>query len=728
MTRRIFILVLALVLTAGLFPVSALAADLPFIDVSPEAWYYGDVKTAVDTGLVNGKTPTTYCPDDQLTYAEAVKLAACMHQKNETGTVSLVNGDPWYQSYVDYAKMKNIIAKDYEWSAKATRAGYMAIFAHALPDSSLAKINEVPDGSIPDVPMTRAEAAEIYKLYRAGILQGSDDKFSCKPDDNIKRSEVAAILTRMMFTANRKSFTTVKAETPKTDPLKIVKSPQNAALKAAEETLSFTVEISGGKAPYLYKWFVEKETGTTYSQESSEKKTSTCSVPFGKDSFSFTKYVRVYAEVTDAEGKKVTSEKAEVTPFTEAVPALKITKQPQNVTAPEGAIVSFNIEVSGGKAPYKYDWQGTHTSPSYSDYNNWGSFHSSLNGKPTVSFEADWYTFEDESQIYRCIVTDALGTQIISDTFKIYRSNDLKITTQPKTVTVAMDDYAVFTVAVSGGKAPYKYDWQSIDYTGSSSHDTWSSFNASLNGSPTLTFDAEWYTFDFAIRCVITDANGKQVISELAYLVEAVTSQLKIVSQPESKTGPEGTWVNFSVTVSGGKAPYSYYWEATEGSSEYSNMTCATVKGEYTATLQVLIKKGYYPLDENIRCVITDANGTKVTSNVVTAKLLGNSGNDQYIVKQPGDYWMGGSQDDATFTIEIHGLSAPYTYDWYYGRPGDYRLFASTFTTSDYNTVTYTFSDYDFEGLQATDIDIYCVVTDDWGATAKSNICHLYKY
>ena len=251
MTRRIFILVLALVLTAGLFPVSALAADLPFIDVSPEAWYYGDVKTAVDTGLVNGKTPTTYCPDDQLTYAEAVKLAACMHQKNETGTVSLVNGDPWYQSYVDYAKMKNIIAKDYEWSAKATRAGYMAIFAHALPDSSLAKINEVPDGSIPDVPMTRAEAAEIYKLYRAGILQGSDDKFSCKPDDNIKRSEVAAILTRMMFTANRKSFTTVEAETPKTDPLKIVKSPQNAALKAAEETLSFTVEISGGKAPYL---------------------------------------------------------------------------------------------------------------------------------------------------------------------------------------------------------------------------------------------------------------------------------------------------------------------------------------------------------------------------------------------------------------------------------------------------------------------------------------------
>jgi len=727
MTRRIFILALALVLTAGLFPVGAAAADLKFVDVSPEAWYYGDVKNAVETGLVNGKTETTYCPDDELTYAEAVKLAACMHQKNETGTVSLVNGDPWYKSYADYAKMKNIIAKDYEWSAKATRAGYMAIFAHALPDSSLAKMNEVPDGSIPDVPMSRAEAPEIYKLYRAGILQGSDDKFSCKPDDNIKRSEVAAILTRMMFTASRKSFTTVKAETPKTDPLKVVKSPQNYALKAAEETVAFTVEISGGKAPYLYKWFVEKENGSTYTQESSEKKTGTCSVPFGKDSFTGTKYVRVYAEVTDADGNKVTSEKAEVTPFAQAIPALKIEKQPVSVAKPANMLFPvFGVTVSGGKAPYEYKW---YEDCGYITFTE--SANSSSASNELVIDDAETMLDQANGEIVTiwCVITDAAGQSVTTDKVKLTRQyDDLKITMQPKTVTVVMDDYAVFNVAVSGGKAPYKYDWQSIDYTGSSSHDTWSSFNASLNGSPTLTFDAEWYTFDFAIRCVITDANGKQVISELAYLVEAVTSQLKIVSQPESKTGPEGTWVNFSVTVSGGKAPYSYYWEATEGSSEYSNMTCATVKGEYTATLQVLIKKGYYPLDENIRCVITDANGTKVTSNVVTAKLLGNSGNDQYIVKQPGDYWMGGSQDDATFTIEIHGLSAPYTYDWYYGRPGDYRLFASTFTTSDYNTVTYTFSDYDFEGLQATDIDIYCVVTDDWGATAKSNICHLYKY
>ena len=263
MKKRLFSLMLAALLTIGILPMAAWAADLPFVDVSPEAWYYNDVKTAVDSGLVNGKSATTYCPDDLLTYAEAVKLAACMYQKNETGTVSLVNGDPWYQSYVDYAKMKGIIAKDYDWTAKATRAGYMAIFAHALPDASLAAKNEVPDGSIPDVPANYPEAPEIYKLYRAGILQGSDDTYNgawtkhlCKPADNIKRSEVAAILTRMMFVDKRISFsmaaeTPAKPETPKTETLKITKQPQSAALKAVDDKVSFTVEVTVGFSYYF---------------------------------------------------------------------------------------------------------------------------------------------------------------------------------------------------------------------------------------------------------------------------------------------------------------------------------------------------------------------------------------------------------------------------------------------------------------------------------------------
>ena len=122
MKKRILCALLCVAMLATL-SVTALADGLPFTDVPASQWYYQDVETAYNNGLINGKSATRFAPDDNLTYAEAVKLAACMHQKYTTGTVTLKNGDPWYKSYVDYCEMNAIIDKDYRWTAKATRAG-----------------------------------------------------------------------------------------------------------------------------------------------------------------------------------------------------------------------------------------------------------------------------------------------------------------------------------------------------------------------------------------------------------------------------------------------------------------------------------------------------------------------------------------------------------------------------------------------------------------------------
>jgi len=179
----------------------------PFTDVLPSHWFYDDVKTAWRQDLIDGTSATTYSPNNNLTYAQAIKLAACIHQLYNTGAVTLVNGSPnWYDSFVTYAKNNGIISKDYTWSAPATRAGYMEIFANALPASAFAAINTIPDGSIPDVPMTHPQAAAIYKLYRAGILQGTGAAHNCNPGSNIRRSEVAAVLTRMMNESERIPF------------------------------------------------------------------------------------------------------------------------------------------------------------------------------------------------------------------------------------------------------------------------------------------------------------------------------------------------------------------------------------------------------------------------------------------------------------------------------------------------------------------------------------------
>ena len=135
MKKCIFSAFLALLLCA-LTAVSVSAAELTFEDVTEDKWYYADVLTAVEAGLVNGRSETAFCPEENLTAAEAVKLAACMRQFVTEGKVTLENGDPWYQTYADYARENGIIDEDPVWNEPMTRAD-LETFADLFDFSAL---------------------------------------------------------------------------------------------------------------------------------------------------------------------------------------------------------------------------------------------------------------------------------------------------------------------------------------------------------------------------------------------------------------------------------------------------------------------------------------------------------------------------------------------------------------------------------------------------------------
>lgn len=188
----------------------------PFTDVPETAWYYKWVQGAHRMGLINGKSATTYVPDANMNWAEAVKLAACMHQLYHNGAVTLGNGDPWYMSYLDYCRAQGIVpdASTAELPGYAdiaaragepiTRAAYVWLFSRALPAEALAAINTIPDNSIPDVKVSgNALDDGIYLFYRAGILNGMDAYGTFSPDSHIRRSDVAAILMRLMDASYR---------------------------------------------------------------------------------------------------------------------------------------------------------------------------------------------------------------------------------------------------------------------------------------------------------------------------------------------------------------------------------------------------------------------------------------------------------------------------------------------------------------------------------------------
>lgn len=180
-----------------------------FADVPADSWYHKSVKTAAEMGLINGKGGDNYAPNDKMTVAEAVKLAACMNIRYNGGdpATDIKNGtDVWYSTYMKYALDNGILDGDLTARAneKITRAEYVHIFSRCLPTDAFQAVNDIPDGSIPDVANTSsAHRVAIYNFYRAGILNGTDATGTFHPDGNINRSEVAAILVRMMDTSFR---------------------------------------------------------------------------------------------------------------------------------------------------------------------------------------------------------------------------------------------------------------------------------------------------------------------------------------------------------------------------------------------------------------------------------------------------------------------------------------------------------------------------------------------
>ena len=177
-----------------------------FEDVPEDAWYASAVADVFAFGLMQGDGAGRFHPEGEVTVAEALVMAARIHRSYAGGgDFSPAEEGEWYLPFLEYALSHELAAPDTigrDLTRTATRAQFAQILAAALPDEALAAINEVPDGSIPDVDASDAFAGAVYKLYRAGVLTGGSGG-SFLPDNEITRAETAAIISRMADSAAR---------------------------------------------------------------------------------------------------------------------------------------------------------------------------------------------------------------------------------------------------------------------------------------------------------------------------------------------------------------------------------------------------------------------------------------------------------------------------------------------------------------------------------------------
>ena len=186
--------------------------DFPFYDVDSNDWFYEPVKSAWQNDLIDGVTARYFKPERSLTVAQAVKLAAALHQKQSVGFVTLQNGGThWYDNYVNYAVANSLIEAAYQsksaemMNAPVSRAEFVHILSKTLVGAK--QLNTV--NSIPDVKSGDAYADEIFAFYRAGILTGSDRLGTFHPESSLKRSEAAAILVRL-YDATQRQYITLR--------------------------------------------------------------------------------------------------------------------------------------------------------------------------------------------------------------------------------------------------------------------------------------------------------------------------------------------------------------------------------------------------------------------------------------------------------------------------------------------------------------------------------------
>ncbi len=159
-----------------------------YTDVSATDWYFTYVGDLSRRGILTGYPDGTFLPDKTVTFGEALKLILRTVGFPEQPS----SGGHWAQGYLNLAISKGIVSEGdvIDLNAAITRRQVAEIAAKSI--------------GLPPLPPepTFADTTDGYvlMLYRCGIITGSNEtgQLLFYPDNSISRSELSAILSRMI--------------------------------------------------------------------------------------------------------------------------------------------------------------------------------------------------------------------------------------------------------------------------------------------------------------------------------------------------------------------------------------------------------------------------------------------------------------------------------------------------------------------------------------------------
>ncbi len=376
---------------------------------------------------------------------------------------------------------------------------------------------------------------------------------------------------------------------------------------------------------------------------------------------------RVRCVVTDASGASVTSDAASM----KIAGVFAITSQPSDYTGAVGDQMSFKVAAEGSGLTYQ--WQ-----LSDDDGQNW------RNSSTKVAVYTTKLSTTNNKRMVRCVITDDSGNTLISKAARMKIAVALSITQQPVDYTGTVGDQMSFKVAAEG--SGLSYQWQLSDDDGKN-------WRNSSTKTATYTTTLSEKNNNRMVRCVVTDENGSTVTSEAARM--KVAAVLAITQQPSDYTGAVGDQMSFTVGAEG--LGLTYQWQLSDDNGK-------NWRNSSTKTAVYTTKLSEKNNNRMVRCVVTDENGSTVTSEAARMMLRA----ELKIVSQPVDY-TGSVGDAMTFSVEAEGVGL--SYQWQLSDDEGRNWRNSSTKTAVYTTRL---------SLVNTNRMVRCVVTDSSGSTVIS--------
>ena len=352
----------------------------------------------------------------------------------------------------------------------------------------------------------------------------------------------------------------------------------------------------------------------------------------------------------------------------------KITAQPVNVAVANGKAAKVTVKATG--TGLKYTWY----------YAKKGAKTYSKATSTTNSYSLKMSSSYDGTKVY-CVVSDSYGNSVKSNVVTLYKGTPAKITTQPKSVTVANGKTGKLELKASG--TGLKYTWY-IKYKGATS---WTKVGSSSN---TYSFKMASKLNGAQAYCAVTDKYGITVKSSVVTI--KMPAQPKITTQPKSVTQVSGKTVKFTVKASGEGLKYQWYY-AKKGSSSFKKVSGAT-KATYSVKVSPSVNgRKYY-------CLVTDKYGQTVKSSAVTLTMK----TVAKITAQPKSVTV---KNGKTAKVTIKAVGDGLKYTWYYLKPG----------TTKYVKASATGATFSVKMAAAwKNAKVYCVISDKYGTTVKSSV------